>query len=97
MNWQLIGLALMVVLGGGVWGTFRVLKHTHGPLERAFVFRACTVCWLGGILSVTGLFFIPAPWKFGVLIIYLVKIATSALRWHLRKLELRAEDAAGKI
>ena len=92
--WLLAGLALAIVVCGGVLGTILALKHTRGPLERAFVIRACVVCWMGGILSVAGLVFIPAPWKFGIAILYLVKIATSFLRWRRRRLELRAEDTA---
>ena len=93
---MLTGLALGSVVCSGIWGTTRVLQHTRGPQERAFVIRACTICWLGGILSVAGLLLIPAPWKFGIVILYLLKIATSVSRWHRRRLALRAEDAAAK-
>ena len=97
MNWQAIGLVLLIGFSVAMLGTYLVLKSTQGPLERAFIIRACSICWLGGILSVAGLFFIPAPWKFGMLIIYLLKVATSILRWRRRALELREQDTAGKM
>ena len=101
MNMQLVNLALLtglalLFIGCGAI-TYRLLQQMPGALERAFIWRASTICGLGAVLAAAGLIFIPAPWKYGILVIYLLKIATLTPRWYRRRLELRTRDTTGKL
>ena len=95
-NWVLAQAGIVIALGGGVVGTYFALKSVKGPQERAYMNRICNICWVGAVFSVFGLAFIPAPWKYGILIIYVFKVAASMSRWVKRLRELRAEDAGTK-
>lgn len=64
MNAGLIGGIVGGVIGlmGGIIGTYFSIKNTSGPRERAFVIKACVVCWTSGALFLVLMLALPSPW-----------------------------------
>ncbi len=84
---------------GAVVGTYRSLKNTNGPRERAFMIRWSVAFWLGLLAFLTGLALLPMAWRAplcGVstpLLIYVIRKAYE--RWALAKAEDQAEAGVG--
>ncbi len=65
---QIIGLVGGIAGGiigvaGGVIGSYFSIKNTGGPRERAFMIKACAVCWIAVLIHLSVLFLTPAPYR----------------------------------
>ena len=83
---------LLGILGGAM-GTYFSIKNTKGPRERAFMVRASVVCWFGVIIFVLGTWFVPVPYKYGLITIYVVGLLLAVRYWNRRQAAIRAEES----
>ena len=93
LGWAGAVLGGLLGIIGGVIGTYFSVRNTNGPRERAFVIRASILCWVGVCAFVAGMWLAPAPYKFGLVPIYLVALLAGIRRLNKRQAELRAEDS----
>jgi len=83
---------LLGILGGAI-GVYFSVKNTKGPRERAFVIRASILCLIGVLLFVVGMWLIPSPYKFGLVVVYVVALLLAIRHWNKRQAAIRAEEA----
>ena len=90
-----VGGILGGVIGilGGVIGTYFSIKNTKGPRERAFMVRASILCWVGVCLFVLGMWFVPTPYKHGLIAVYVVALLLAVRHWNKRQAAIRAEES----
>lgn len=95
-NWggALLG-AILGFLGGGI-GCYFSIKNTQGPRERAFVIKACVVCWLLVAAFILGLWLIPGIYKAVLGVAYVVVLIAGIARWNRRQAQIRSEEARSK-
>ncbi len=91
-------VVLAIVAAGAAAMTWRHLKNTGGPKERAHVVVACVVTWVILISFVVLAWKLPSPWRFWIVLPYLVlspalAVIFSTRRIKIRRLE-RMEEAA---
>ena len=79
---------------GGVIGTYFSIRNTKGPRERAFMVRASIVCWIGVGVFVLGMWLVPAPYKYGLIAIYVVSLVLAVRYWNKRQAAIRAEESS---
>jgi hypothetical protein len=80
------------LLGGGI-GTYFSIKNTKGPRERAFMIRASILCWVGVCLFVLGMLFVPTPYKYGLIAVYVVALLLAVRHWNRRQAAIQAEES----
>jgi len=63
--WGWIGGIAGGVLGiaGGIIGTYFSIKNTGGPRERAFMIKACVVCWIAVLIHLSVVLLAPTPYR----------------------------------
>lgn len=83
---------LIGILGGAI-GTYFSIKNTKGPHERAFMVRASVVCWVGVTIFVLGIWFVPAPYSYGLVAIYVVALVLAIRYWNRRQAAIRAQES----
>lgn len=84
--------ALLGILGGAL-GVYFSVKNTKGPRERAFVIRASILCLIGVVLFGVGMWLIPSPYKFAIVVIYVIALLLSIRHWNKRQAAIRAEES----
>ena len=64
--WGWIGGIAGGILGlaGGIVGTYFSIKRTNGPLERSFMIKSATVCWIAILIFLGLLLGLPNPYRF---------------------------------
>jgi Ca2+/Na+ antiporter len=87
-------LGALIGILGGVIGTYFSIKNTKRPHERAFVVRASIVCWVGVGVFLLGLWLVPAPYKYGLIAIYVVALVLAVRYWNKRQAAIRAEESS---
>jgi Ca2+/Na+ antiporter len=86
-------LGSLIGILGGAFGTYCSIKNTKGPRERAFMVRASLVCWVGVAIFVLGMLFAPAPYKYGLIGIYVMVLLLAVRYWNRRQAVIRAEES----
>jgi len=99
---QMLGLVGGIVgsvigIAGGLYGTYRSIKRTNGPKERAFMIKASVVCWLAITLFLVLLAVVPNPYGFFLFpygfLLPLGIIYGNRLQQRIRKEEVQSQTA----
>ena len=77
---------------GGLLGTYRGIKGTNGPRERAHAIRAAVLCWLGISAFLACVFVLPFPWQTLVWLVYAPCLIFFIKRWNEGQALAKAED-----
>ena len=99
MNWiRLAGWIGPIVGGGGGLlgagiGAYFAIKNTQGPRERAFVIKACILCWVFVALFIAGLCLIPSWYKLLLVIPYVVVGCFGLRKWNEIQFRIRKEES----
>ena len=103
MHLGLIGIIVgsVVVLAGGLFGTYCSIKNTNGPRERAFMIKANVVVWIA-VLIYLGLLLILSNsnsyyvvWIFYGILMPLGIITLNRRRQKIRKTESGDDSSSG--
>jgi len=78
---------------GGIIGSYCSIKNTKGPRERAFMVRATIICWIGISAFILGMWFLPTPYRFGLIPIYVIALLLAIRTCNKRQALIRAEEA----
>lgn len=78
---------------GGAIGVYFAVRNTKGPRERAFVIRASILCLIGLVLFGVGMWLIPSPYKFGLVVVYVGALLLAIRHWNKRQAAIRAEES----
>ena len=89
------GAILGTVMGviGGIIGSYFSIKNTKGPRERAFVVKACLVCWFLIFAFVIGMWLAPGIYKAMLGAAYVVALIVGIFWWNKRQAQIRAEES----
>lgn len=89
-----IGGILGGVLGlaGGIIGTYCGIRNTNGPRERRFMVRAAVVTWVGVLLFLALLFWLPSPWRFLLWVPYGILLPVGIILGNRRQQQIRREE-----
>lgn len=79
---------------GGVLGTWFSIRNTNGPRERRYVIQASLVCWAFVLLFLTGMFLIPASYRFYLWIPYLILLLAGIRTWNRTQMQIRRQEAS---
>jgi peptidoglycan/LPS O-acetylase OafA/YrhL len=94
----IFGLLLVAIaLGVGIIASVHNVRNARGPKERAFVLRACVVIWIVVLSMLACMYFLPSPYRYIALFVYLVISPILIYRWStthqlIRLLEQRDMD-----
>jgi len=78
---------------GGVIGTYRTIKHTNGPKERAFVIRESIVCWVFVVGFVAGMGLIPGWYNMLLVVPYVILLVLGIQKGNRTQLRIRNEES----
>ena len=99
MDWETIG-PWAGALGGGVIGligaavgVWHSVRNAKGPRERAFVIRAAVACGLLVALFTAGLFLLPGPYKWLLVIPYVVILLVGIRAANRRQSRIRSDES----
>ncbi len=97
MNAGVIGGILGCVVGvmGGVLGTYATIRNTQGPRERLFTVKASIIGWLTRALFLSGILFLPDPYRFFVWVPYAILFPIGIHTWNKKQTEIREEESTG--
>ena len=83
-------------LAGGIIGTYFSIKNTNGPRERAFMFKASVIGWVG-ILSFLGLMFaLSSPYRYFLWIPYGIFLPLAIVTGNQKQRKIREEESKPK-
>ena len=84
MHWGIIGGIAGAILGiiGGIIGTYFSIKNTNSKQEKAFVTKASIITWIGIIIFLLLLIFIPRPYNFLMFIPYGILLPLAIRKWN---------------
>ena len=87
----LIGGIVGGVIGvaGGAFGTFRSIRSSRGPLERAFMIKASVVAWIAISVFVGLMFVLPNPYRYLLWIPYGILLPIAIVKVNKKVAELR--------
>jgi Ca2+/Na+ antiporter len=91
--WAGVILGALIGILGGVIGTYFSVKNTKGPRERAFMVRSSIQCWIGVCLYVLAAWFVPRPYSYGLMAIYVIALVLAIRYWNRRQMAIRAEES----
>ena len=63
-------LGSSIGVAGGVFGTWMSIKSTNPGDERKLMVKASVIIWIKAIVFISLFFFLSAPWKFWLWILY---------------------------
>ncbi|MBN1782234.1 hypothetical protein JW948_13965 [bacterium] len=91
----LIGGIVGGVIGvtGGIIGTWCSIKNTQGPRERAFMIRASVAFWIFGVVFITLLLTLPAPYKWFLWLPWGMLLPLGIHRTNKKLREIRQEES----
>jgi hypothetical protein len=85
----------LVGVAGGIYGTFRSIQSTKGPLERAFMVKASVIAWVAIVVFIGLMFVLPNPYRHLLWIPYGVLLPLGIVKLNKRVGEIRkVEDAS---
>ncbi len=90
----LIGGIIGSVIGiaGGAIGTYYSIKHTNGPLERAFMVRCTVIIWIAVIAFLGLLLLLPVPYRYFLWIPYVILLPWGITRINRRQSAIRESE-----
>jgi len=82
--------------------TFLNVRNTRGPKERRFVVRACVATWALFVSFLLLLYFVGPPWRYVIVVVYVVAFPVFIYRWstmhqlirHIDERDSQVEDKA---
>ncbi len=95
MNAAWIGAIAGGTIGllGGLFGSYCAIRNTNGPRERAFMVRACALCWVLLLLFGALLFTLPDPYRHMLWIPYAILLPLGIHYGNRTQQRIRAEES----
>ena len=95
MNIGIYGGIIGGVLGlmRGIFGTYCSIKNTNGPKEKAFMIKACIIGWIGIIVFLTLMVFLPNPYRFYLWVPYGIILPMAIIKGNKIQAETRREES----
>jgi len=84
--------ALIGLIGGAI-GTYASIRKTNGPRERAFVVKACAVCWVAVLLFLGLMVFLPNPQRHFLWIPYGILLPLGIIYTNRTQQRIREEES----
>ncbi len=89
----LFGLLLVVACAGiGLYASWSNVRNAKGPKEKAYVRRNCIIVFVSVAISLALMYVLPSPYRFLVLIPYLVFVPMYIHRSVTRRQLIRVLD-----
>lgn len=94
MNAGMIGgiIGAICGIGGGLIGTYYSVKNTNGPLERAFMIKACAIIWIGISIFIVLMYLLPIPYRFWLWVPYSILLPLGILKFNISSAEIRETE-----
>ncbi len=83
----------IIGIAGGVFGTYCGIKNTNGPKERKFMIKASVIAWIGVGIFLALLFLLPHPYRWFMLIPYVILLPLGINYANKRQAQIRAEES----
>ena len=98
MNMGIIGGIIGSIIGlvGGIIGTYCSIKNTNGPKEKAFMIKISIIAWIGIILFLALMFFLPNPYRFYLWIPYGIILPIVIIKGNKIQAKIRQEESNKK-
>ncbi len=89
-------LGAVIGLGGGAFGTYKAIRNTAGPRERAFMIRCSAAAWVIVLAFLAGLLLIRGPERYLLWLPYGILMWWGIRAWNRRQAEIREMESGGK-
>ncbi len=87
--------AIVGVIGGGIGGiigAYFSIKNTNSARERAFMVKACAVCWIAIIVFLGLMVLLPNPYRFLLWIPYGILLPLGIIYGNRAQQRIRQEE-----